>query len=400
MKKLFLFVFAAAALFSCENENEDPNNNGSGDKVLITNIEFREAEYSMNSGETVKAELIITPSNATNVDQIVFSSLYENVATVDARGNVMADTTGMNWLVGSGETEITASVGSLEAKTTVKVILLQDDVQLKSFIGPFETEVTAPIANPNFDPALSFEDYQDSDSLRAIFAYCDSIRYEQAWFFCNDIELSVEDGYYKLDGAEEAPMFLAFVSFGSRSASPAHGNRDVSFILTGETMEDSGFEVDPNWTTYDYPAAPYSIMPGSYNETLLNAFWDGAEMDLNTFTGSTMEKAAFEDRWLAGTYPIYRGFITDADVRLSQNESDLGIFGASKIDFSWALPTDGSFTDYAFTSRTEDYPAEGGAARNMPREAIATVDTEISAQKAMQLSLMTRIAKVNPEILK
>ncbi len=107
MKKNFLFALAAiiiasVALTSCEKDEAGNN---------VTSIEFAKQSADIAVETSEQLVLNITPSNADNKDQIVYTSSNESVMTVDQTGKITVKK--------KGYATITAKVGNLETSIVV-----------------------------------------------------------------------------------------------------------------------------------------------------------------------------------------------------------------------------------------------------------------------------------------
>ena len=90
--------------------------------IDVSNLSFASDELDINIGKTSSQKLIINPIDATELDNLVWSSSDPSVATVDNNGNVKA--------ISKGSAIIKASIGNIEASYTVNVI----EIPLKEII--------------------------------------------------------------------------------------------------------------------------------------------------------------------------------------------------------------------------------------------------------------------------
>ena len=81
--------------------------------IAVESVTLSQSEASMSIGATLQLSATISPDNATN-QEIVWSSTYENVATVDQNGLVTA--------VGVGETVVMAEVDGMFGICTISVV--------------------------------------------------------------------------------------------------------------------------------------------------------------------------------------------------------------------------------------------------------------------------------------
>ncbi|MDR1815539.1 MAG: Ig-like domain-containing protein, partial [Clostridiales Family XIII bacterium] len=81
--------------------------------VKLTGVAFAKDKLSLKAGKTAQLKLKLTPSNATNVTKITYSTSNKKVATVDKAGKVTA--------VKKGTAKIIAKVGNKKATVTVTV---------------------------------------------------------------------------------------------------------------------------------------------------------------------------------------------------------------------------------------------------------------------------------------
>ena len=115
--------------------------------VAVSSVSVSPAELSLALNGTTSGPLTadVLPANASD-KTVTWKSLNENVATVDALGNVTAK--------GVGETTITATAGGIEARSTVKVTILLKGILITPTGAAIGINGTAkPVVT--FDPAAA-----------------------------------------------------------------------------------------------------------------------------------------------------------------------------------------------------------------------------------------------------
>lgn len=83
------------------------------DTILVESLSFKEESVTVLLGQNTSQAVLINPIDATETDEVVWTSSDESVALVDELGNV----TGLK----AGEAEITVSINKVEASYTVIV---------------------------------------------------------------------------------------------------------------------------------------------------------------------------------------------------------------------------------------------------------------------------------------
>ena len=115
MKKFLAIMLLLTLVFIGVACGDDSGQGGGGDVVKPTSVAITNAKAEYVIGEPVKLEASVEPSNAT-VKTIEWTSSNENVATIDANGNIT--------FKDAGETVITATCkgdGSVKDSKTIKV---------------------------------------------------------------------------------------------------------------------------------------------------------------------------------------------------------------------------------------------------------------------------------------
>lgn len=107
--------------------------------IEITGIELDKTDYEILIGESLQLKPVVSPSNATYANKMVYSSTDESVAKVDKDGNVEA----MN--VGECQIEVASPDGKIATFCNVKVLSITlNKTEIETIIG--ETVQLQPIA--------------------------------------------------------------------------------------------------------------------------------------------------------------------------------------------------------------------------------------------------------------
>lgn len=138
---LFAFTFWVIAVE--DNEPTDPpvsdgtETEEESDFPAVESIKFSVSSYSLDKGDTVSTELIISPEGIEEYE-IEYSSSDKKVATVDNNGVITA--------VGKGEATVTAKCGNLSCSVTVTVtsvaISIEQDHTMEKYVSGFSIGMT------------------------------------------------------------------------------------------------------------------------------------------------------------------------------------------------------------------------------------------------------------------
>lgn len=128
--------------------------------IAVTGITLNKESLELEIGSTAKLTATVEPSDATN-SSIVWSSLDNNVVTVDKDGNVKA--------VAKGETSVTAVAGGIGASCEVKVVSPVEDITINHESITLELGFTAMLtATVQPDDATAVVVWTSSDDSTAI----------------------------------------------------------------------------------------------------------------------------------------------------------------------------------------------------------------------------------------
>ncbi len=395
MKKLFFCLMAATALFACE-----PGGTTGGDKDeegAVIKLEFQMEEYFVQAKQSVKLVVMATPENATNLDEITFTSEFDSIGTVTNKGFFQADTLSPYIVPNAGTTTITAKVGDVTATTTVNVHLVQERVEMKNWLGFFDYK-TRP--NPNFDSSISYEDYQNDSAARSTNAYMDSFIIARVAVLCNNMGYENGSGFV---GSSSDPVFFIDMCFAQRSSSTEFP-KGVNFILSDPDPANvnGGYTVQEDWLT-DADAKPGYIQAGMYSEEDFVDWWNDQAASMPEYTGSV-----FNHMLSGGMYsPVNTCVVKEADFRFCSDDAQVDYLGASYCKYAWPLPGgEGTevteMTEYEFETYSEG-PTAAAAARsykNMGAVPANLFNVKNNVNKAMNMAAISRVALDMPSVLK
>lgn len=126
-KRNILGLLVAATLIftqaACSPTNQGSNSSGSDttdvDEIPVKIISIKgtgitNKQLKMNSGETLQLSYVVSPSNATNKDDVTWATSDENIATITSDGLLTA--------VNEGTCNVSATIGKASASITLEVL--------------------------------------------------------------------------------------------------------------------------------------------------------------------------------------------------------------------------------------------------------------------------------------